>query len=84
MQDNHPIVIFWSEEDEAYIAGVPDLHSGSAWGETPGAALRGLLIARTAWLEMAHEKGMPLPDPRESPYLPEIARKAAPAAVGAA
>jgi predicted RNase H-like HicB family nuclease len=82
--DNYPIVIFWSDEDEAYIADMPDLHSCSAWGETPEQALRELLIAREAWLEMAHEKGFPLPDPSASPYLPEIARKGAPAAAGAA
>lgn len=84
MNDNYPIVIFWSEGDDAYIADMPDLHYCSAHGETPEEALRELLIAREAWLEMAHEKGFPLPDPRESPYLPEIARKGAPAAVGAA
>ena len=81
MTDNYPIVIFWSEGDQAYIADIPDLRSCSAWGETPEEALREVLIARTLWLESAHERGTPLPDPRESPYLPEIAREALRAAV---
>lgn len=84
MKDNYPIVIFWSEGDEAYIADVPDLRSCSAHGETPEEALREILIARDLWLEVAREDGLSLPDPSASPYLPEIARKGAPAAVGAA
>ena len=76
MNDNYPIVIFWSEEDEAYIADLPDLHYCSAWGHTPEEALRELLVAREAWLEAAHERGVALPDPRESRFLPEIAREA--------
>jgi predicted RNase H-like HicB family nuclease len=82
--DNYPIVIFWSDEDDAFIADIPDLHSCSAWGATPEDALRELLVARQAWLEIAHEKGIPLPDPRRSPYLPETARHRDPVAAGAA
>ena len=82
MKDNYPIVIFWSDEDDAYIADLPDLHSCSAWGDTPEEALRELLIAREAWLEVAHEKGIPLPDPSQSPYLPEVARNRAPVEAG--
>lgn len=78
--DNYPIVLFWSEGDEAFIADVPDLHYCSAHGETPEEALREILIARALWLEMAREDGFPLPDPRRSPYLPEIARTAEPVA----
>jgi len=84
VKDNYPIVIFWSDGDDAYIADVPDLRYCSAHGETPEEALREILIARELWLEVAHEDGLSLPDPSASPYLPEIARKAAPAAVGAA
>ena len=75
MKDNYPIVIFWSDGDEAYIADIPDLRSCSAWGHTPEEALREILIARELWLEVAHEDGLPLPDPSRSPYLPEIARR---------
>lgn len=75
-QDNYPIVIFWSDEDEAYIADLPDLKYCSAHGETPEAALRELLVAREAWLEIAHENGARLPDPRASRFLPDIARQA--------
>jgi predicted RNase H-like HicB family nuclease len=82
-QDNYPIVVFWSEGDEAYIADVPDLRYCSAHGETPEEALREALIARELWLRVAREDGLALPDPKTSPYLPEIARQtnAVPAAV---
>jgi predicted RNase H-like HicB family nuclease len=76
VRDNYSIVIFWSEADQAYVADVPDLRSCLAWGETPEEALREILIARAPWLESAYEDGSPLPDPRESPYLPEVAREA--------
>ena len=75
MNDNYPIVIFWSDADEAYIADVPDLGSCSAHGDTPEEALCEILIARRLWLESACEHGTPLPDPRDSPFLPEIARE---------
>ena len=66
---------FWRDADEAYIAGVPDLRYCSAHGEMPEEALREILIARKLWLETAREVGIPLPDPRQSPYLPELARR---------
>jgi predicted RNase H-like HicB family nuclease len=83
VKDNYPIVIFWSDADEAYIADVPDLRYCSAHGETPEEALREILIARELWLETAREDGLPLPDPELSPYLPEIARKPQPVEAGA-
>lgn len=83
MNDNYPIVIFWSDEDESFIADLPDLHSCSAWGATPEQALQELLLARQAWLDVAREKGIPLPDPADSPYLPGLARRREAVAAGA-
>ena len=75
MHDNYPIVVFWSDEDGEWIADVPDLRSCSVSGETPEEAVREGLIARRLWLESARAHGTPLPDWRESPYLPEIAKE---------
>ncbi len=50
MQDYH-INIFYSEEDEGYIADIPDLPHCSAFGATPDEALREVMKAKTAWLE---------------------------------
>jgi predicted RNase H-like HicB family nuclease len=75
MKDNYPIVVFWSDEDESWIADVPDLHSLSAHGETAEEAVRELMIAREAWLEVVREYGHTLPDPDDSRFWPDIARK---------
>ena len=49
MKDYH-INIFYSEEDEGYIADIPDLKYCSAFGETPVEALQEVLVAKSAWL----------------------------------
>jgi predicted RNase H-like HicB family nuclease len=73
--DNYPIVVFWSPEDDEWIADVPDLRHCSASGATPEEAVREALIGRALWLEVAREDGLELPDPLRSPFLPEIARE---------
>ncbi len=60
------IVVFWSEEDHAWIADVPDLRSCTAHGRTPEKAVAEVRIAMEAWLETAREAGKPLPVPRAS------------------
>jgi predicted RNase H-like HicB family nuclease len=57
MADYH-IDIFWSEEDQAHIANLPDFEFCSAHGDTPEDALRELLIAKEAWLQVAREHGV--------------------------
>ncbi len=52
MKDDR-INIFYSNEDEGYIADIPDLKYCSAFGETPELALQEVQIAKTAWLEAA-------------------------------
>ena len=66
MKDYH-INIFWSDEDEGYIADIPDLSSCSAFGDTPQEALAEVLVAKEAWLEAARELGKPIPPPRYRP-----------------
>lgn len=69
MMSDYPIVIFWSDEDEAYIADVPDLKYCSAHGPTQEAALKEVRVAMTAWLEAARELGKPIPLPTPRPTL---------------
>ena len=68
MKDYH-INIFWSEDDEAYVADIPDLACLSALGESPEEALRELSIARQLWLEAAKSDGRPIPPPRYRPAI---------------
>ena len=50
MKDYH-INIFYSEEDEGYIADLPDLKYCSAFGETPEQAVQEVMKAKKIWLE---------------------------------
>jgi predicted RNase H-like HicB family nuclease len=68
MRDYH-INIFYSEEDEGYIADIPDLRYCSAFGETPERALAELVTARAAWLESARALGKPIPPPKYRPAI---------------
>ena len=52
MKDYH-INIFYSDEDDGYIADIPDLLNCSAFGETPAEALAEVEIAKAVWLEAA-------------------------------
>jgi predicted RNase H-like HicB family nuclease len=68
MKDYH-INIFYSEEDEGYIADVPDLKYCSAFGETIEESVQELLIAKAAWLETAKAEGKPIPEPKYRPAI---------------
>lgn len=73
MRDYH-INVFWSEEDESYIADIPDLKYCSAHGPTPEAALREVLVAKEAWLEAARANGKPITRPRYRPAIYQAVR----------
>lgn len=68
MQD-YFISIFYSAEDEGYIADIPDLRFCSAFGETPEEALREVQQAKAAWLETARTSGKPIPQPQYRPAI---------------
>ncbi len=61
------INIFYSEEDEGYIADIPDLFACSAFGRTPEEALRQVQIAKATWIEAALAEGIPVPPPTYKP-----------------
>ena len=71
MKDYH-INIFYSEEDEGYIADIPDLTYCSAFGETPMEALQELSAAKQAWLEAANAEGKPIPSPSYRPIIYQL------------
>ncbi len=54
----YPILVFWSDEDRAYIANVPDIRYCSAHGETPEEALREVRVALAGMLDWLQEKGI--------------------------
>ena len=72
MKDYH-INVFYSDEDQGYIADIPDLKHCSAFGLTPEEAVREVLLAKSAWLEAAREAGKPVPRPRYRPAIYQVA-----------
>jgi predicted RNase H-like HicB family nuclease len=55
MKDYH-INIFWSDDDESYVADIPDLDHCSAFGDTPEEALAELGIAKQLWFVLRYIK----------------------------
>ncbi len=57
----YKVCIFYSTEDEGYIAVVPDLPGCSAFGKTREEALKEIRTALSLWLETAREIGKEIP-----------------------
>ena len=72
--NTYHINIFYSEEDEGFIADIPDLKFCSAFGETQEKALSEVLIAQQAWLEAAQETGRKIPAPKYRPMIYQVAQ----------
>ena len=70
---NYHINIFYSEEDNGYIADIPDLKYCSAFGETPEIALAEVMIAKNLWLEAAAETKREIPKAQYKPVIYQIA-----------
>ena len=68
MSDYH-INVFYSEEDAAYVADIPDLDACSAFGASPEEALAEVEKAKEAWLAAARDAGKPIPEPRYRPAI---------------
>jgi predicted RNase H-like HicB family nuclease len=64
---NYAVIIYWSEEDNVWVAEAPDLEPCAAHGDTREAAVAELQIAMQAGLDVAREKGLPIPEPRYRP-----------------
>jgi predicted RNase H-like HicB family nuclease len=60
----YEIILYWSDEDEAFIAEVPELAGCAADGPTRQAALASAEIVIAEWLETARELGRPIPEPK--------------------
>ena len=59
----YAIEIFYSEEDEGYIAVVPELAGCSAFGKTENSALKEVKIAMKLWMETAEKERRKIPRP---------------------
>ena len=68
----YAIEIFYSEDDEGYIALVPELSGCSAFGESEEAALQEVIMAMELWLETAKKEGRDIPKPAGKELLKAI------------
>ena len=71
--NDYGIGIFWSDEDQSYIAVVPDLRGCSASGDSHEEAMKEVLIAKDLWLESARDHLDEIPKPRWRPDAVETA-----------
>ena len=60
----YEIIIFWSEEDQAFIAEVPELPGCAADGSTYQKALENVEVVISEWIETAKEIGREIPKPK--------------------
>jgi len=59
----YPIDVTWSDEDQLWIADVPDLAYCTAHGVSPHEAVAQVELAVEGWLQAARDTGRPIPIP---------------------
>ena len=60
----YEVIIYWSDEDQAFVAEVPELAGCAAHGPTQEAALASAQEAIRLWIDAANEFGDPIPAPK--------------------
>jgi predicted RNase H-like HicB family nuclease len=60
----YEIIIYWSNDDQAFVAEAPELPGCIAHGETEELALKNIKEAIQLWIDTAREFGDPVPEPR--------------------
>ncbi|MDR3119867.1 MAG: type II toxin-antitoxin system HicB family antitoxin [Clostridiales bacterium] len=70
--NHYHINIFYSDDDDGYIADIPDLEHCSAFGKTPQEALSEALAAQELWIDEAKASNIPVPAPRYRPVIYQV------------
>lgn len=60
----YEIIIYWSDEDQAFIAEVPELPGCAADGATYQEALTNAQVVMEEWIETTKELGRSIPAPK--------------------
>jgi predicted RNase H-like HicB family nuclease len=60
----YEVIIYWSDEDRAFIAEVPELPGCAADGNTYAEALANVAVIIREWIDTATELGRPIPQPK--------------------
>ncbi len=61
----YEVIIYWSREDQVFVAEVPELPGCSTHGATQEEALTNVNQAIGLWIDTAQEFGDPVPEPKE-------------------
>jgi predicted RNase H-like HicB family nuclease len=64
VEPRYEVIIYWSQEDDAFIAEVPELPGCAADGPTYETAIANVRIVISEWIETARELGRTVPEPR--------------------
>ena len=62
--NRYETILYWSQEDNTYIAEVPELPGCMADGENPFEAIKNVNIVVEEWIETARLMGRDIPKPR--------------------
>jgi predicted RNase H-like HicB family nuclease len=60
----YEVILYWSSEDDAFIAEVPELAGCAADGATRQEALTNVEVIIAEWMETARELGRSIPEPK--------------------
>ena len=60
----YEVIIYWSKDDDAFVAEMPELAGCAADGPTTQAALSAVLEVAREWIETARELGRTIPEPK--------------------
>lgn len=63
-KNRYEVLIYWSDEDESFIAEVPELPGCAADGKTRKEALEAVEVVIKEWIETARELGRQIPEPK--------------------
>ncbi len=64
MTPKYEVIIYWSDQDQAFIAEVPELPGCAADGKTYREALANVEVIIAEWIQTANEMGRPIPQPK--------------------
>ena len=64
MVAKYEVIIYWSDEDQAFIAEVPELPGCAADGKTYSEVLANVQVVMKEWIKTAKQLGRPIPQPK--------------------
>lgn len=63
-KSKYGVIIYWSAEDQAFIAEAPELPGCAADGQTYQEALKNVEVVIQEWIGTAKQLGRPIPEPK--------------------